>query len=206
MSSVKLYYFPGACSLAPHILLHETGHAFTTKQEIRGGSDELRALNPKAKVPVLTIDDTVITENIAIQTAISNLAPEKNLFGAPGSLESIRILEWLAWLATSVHASGFSLYFRPSRFTTSSDEKTHEEVKVRAKELIKDAFDLVEEKLTGVHAVGDRFTAADAYLFVFYRWGSTIWDMEATFPKYAALAAAVQARESTIKALKDEGL
>jgi glutathione S-transferase len=206
MSNIKLYYSPGACSLAPHILLHETGHAFTTKQEGRGASDELRALNPKAKVPVLLIDDTVITENIAIQTAISNLAPEKSLLGAPGSLESIRILEWLSWLATSVHATGFGLYFRPFRFTTSSDEKTHEEVKARAKELLKDAFDLVEEKLTGVHAVGDRFTAADAYLYVFYRWGSTIWDMEATFPKYAALAASVQARESTIKALKEEGL
>ncbi|KAJ6115040.1 hypothetical protein N7486_000818 [Penicillium sp. IBT 16267x] len=205
MPNIKLYYFPGACSLAPHVILHETGHAFITKQEARGFSDELRALIENQS-PVLTVDGAVITENIALQTAISNLAPEKSLLGAPGSLESIRILEWLAWLATSVHATGFGLYFRPFRFTTSSDVKAREEVKVRAKELIQDAFDLVEEKLTGVHAVGDRFTAADAYLYVFYRWGSTIWDMEATFPKYAALAAAVQARESTIKALKVEGL
>ncbi|KAJ5930637.1 hypothetical protein N7466_006130 [Penicillium verhagenii] len=204
MSTIKLYYYPGACSLAPHILLHETKLPFTLSKEVAGLTPELRAKNPKAKIPVLTIDDTVITENIAIQTAIGNLAPSLALLGAPGTLESVRVYEWLSWLSTSLHAAAFGSLFRPGRFTTSEDEGVLEGIRDKARESIMGTFDLVEGKLTGVHAVGERFTAVDAYLFVFYRWGARSWDMKALWPKYAALAAGVGARESVVKALEAE--
>ncbi|KAJ5675989.1 hypothetical protein N7462_008886 [Penicillium macrosclerotiorum] len=90
MPSVKLYYFPGACSLAPQILLHEAGISFDLKyEETKALSPELLQLNPKARLPVLSIDNGVITENIAVMTAISNAAPSKKLMGVYGTLDNI---------------------------------------------------------------------------------------------------------------------
>lgn len=83
MPAVKLWGAAGACSLAAHILLNEIGTPFEIillKPE-DGISDEVKKLNPKQKVPVLQIDDQTITENVAILTAIAQLAPERDLLG-----------------------------------------------------------------------------------------------------------------------------
>lgn len=206
MPAVKLYYFPGACSLAPHILLHEAGISFDLKyEETKALSPELLELNPKARLPVLTMDNGVTTENIAVMTAISNAAPSKQLMGEYGTLDNVRVLEWLGWLSTSLHAAGFGIYYRPNRFTTSSIPDVHNEIKQGAEVLIKDCFQKIESKLGGGFAVGDTFTAVDAYLLVFYRWGMRFWDMK-EYPKYTVLMGVVSQREATVKALKEEGL
>lgn len=210
MPDIKLFYFPGACSLAPHILLHETGVPFTTKAEGRPPfSEELLALNPKARVPVLKIDNDAITENPAILTAISTLEPEKNLTGVPGTLEAARILQYMVWLCGTLHGTGFGMYIRPFRYVDNPAE--HENVKQKALDIIKDCYGRIEEglgKSGGVYAFGERFTAVDPYLFVFWRWGVNILrlDMEGLYPKYAVLAKAVAKREATVAALKAEGL
>lgn len=210
MPEIKLFYFPGACSLAPHILLHETGVPFTGKsQNGPPFSEELRALNPKAKVPVLTIDDDIITENPAIMTAISAQAPEKNLTGAPGTLEAVKILQYLIWVSNTLHGTGYSMYFRPQRYVDNPAEHAH--VKEKAAEIITGCYETIErglEESEGVYAFGKQFTAVDAYLFVFWRWGSEIdiWDMETLYPKYGTLARAVAQRQATIAAMQSEGL
>ncbi|KAJ5162319.1 hypothetical protein N7492_007711 [Penicillium capsulatum] len=210
MSDIKLYYFPGACSLASHILLHETGVPFTGKPQERSPfSEELRALNPKVKVPVLTIDGNVVTEGPAIMTAISSLAPEKNLTGAPGTLEAFKILEYLIWLSGTLHGTGYSMVIRPQRFVDNPAE--HDNVKQKALEIIRGCYESIEQglgKSEGEYAFGKSFTAVDAYLFVFWRWGSQIGklDMDSLYPKYGTLAKAVARREATIAALKAEGL
>lgn len=209
MPQITLHYLPGACSLVPHILLHEINAQFTLEEEQKDFSPEFLQLNPKAKVPVLVVDDEVITENIAVITTISNMAPDLHLMGQPGTLEAVRVLEWMSWLATSLHATGLSIYFRPFRFTESNDESAHEDMRKRATKLVKDCFLGIESKLSGVHAIGDRLTAVDALLYFYYSRGVLIWSRDAAdrdFPKYSKLAKAVADRQATIQACKEEGI
>ncbi|KAJ9488640.1 hypothetical protein VN97_g4656 [Penicillium thymicola] len=209
MSEIRLFYMKGACSLLPHILFHEAGLSFTTSAENNGSiSDELLRLNPKGKVPLLIANGEVITENIAIMTYISNQVPEKNLLGAVGTMDPIRVYEWFSWLGSTVHAVGFGTFFRPQRFTVSDDADVHAGIKEQAKKALLASFKMVEDRLDGVHAVGDKFTAADVYLLVFWRWAQSTFgmDLKAEFPKYSALTETVAKRESVVKAMREEGL
>ncbi|KAJ5451078.1 hypothetical protein N7491_000260 [Penicillium cf. griseofulvum] len=199
MSEIKLFYKKGACSLLPHILLHEAGLSFTTSAENNVSmSDELLSLNPKGKVPLLIANGEVITENIAIMTYISNQVPEKNLLGAAGTMEPIRVYEWFSWIGSAVHA----------RFTVSESADVHAGIKEQAKKTLLGSFKVVEDRLDDVHAVGGKFTAADVYLLVFWRWAQLTFgmDLKAEFPKYSALTETVAKRESVVKAMQEEGI
>jgi glutathione S-transferase len=98
MPSIKFYYAPGACSLAPHILLHEAGLPFTAipmrASEARTTiPEDYRKINPKMQVPAITLDDLgTITENPAIATAIPSLVPEIALMGRT-PIETARVYE-----------------------------------------------------------------------------------------------------------------
>lgn len=209
MSEIKLFYKKGACSLLPHILLHEAGLSFTTSAENNVSmSDELLSLNPKGKVPLLIANGEVITENIAIMTYINNQVPEKNLLGAAGTMEPIRVYEWFSWLGSAVHAAGFGAFFRPQRFTVSESAGVHAGIKEQAKKTLLGSFKVVENRLDGVHAVGGKFTAADVYLLVFWRWAQLTFgmDLKAEFPKFSALTENVAKRESVVMAMQEEGI
>ncbi|KAJ5174142.1 glutathione S-transferase GST-6.0 [Penicillium canariense] len=210
MSEITLYYSPGACSLAPHILLQESGLPFSIHKEKTGQfTAALYALNPKGKIPVLALENnTIITENPAIMKAISNLAPEKTFFGKT-PLETVRVYEWLAWLSGTLHGQGFGLLFRFRRYT--DDETQFEGLKKRGMTIVTDCFEIIEQRLgeagDGRFAVGGDFTAVDAYLFVFHRWGlGCDVDMPGLYPRYTALYEAVGGREATRKAFAAEGL
>ena len=156
------------------------------------------------QVPALAIDDEIVTENIAVCTAISNLAPEKYLMGKT-PMETTRVYEWLSWLAINLHSGGFAHIFRPYRW--SDDEAGHEGVKNSAVKRIKGIFDAVEERLTGVHAVGNDFTAVEPYLFVFYRWGVEVkFEMKQNYPKYTKLVENLVQREAAKAVIKAEGI
>jgi len=98
--TIKFYYAPGDCSLAPHILLHETGLPFSAipmrVSEARTAiSQEYRKINPKMQVPAITLDETdTITENPAGATVISNLVLEMGLMGWT-PIETARAYEWM---------------------------------------------------------------------------------------------------------------
>ncbi|KAL5400264.1 hypothetical protein PMIN03_012527 [Paraphaeosphaeria minitans] len=217
MSSPKihLYLSPGACSVAPHILLHESGLDYTTtsytKEDVfeNGGfPDELKKLNPKAKIPVATFDDEVITENPAILTFISQLAPSNQFFGNT-PLETVRVYEWLNYLSGTLHSAAYGMFYRPQRFIDVEDGSLAKHVLVKARTTIQDIYSFIDEKLKGrTWAVGEEFTAADAYLYVFFRWGaeSMQLDMEKEYPNYARNSKAVEERPSTQAVLKAEGL
>ena len=95
--TIKFYYAPGDCSLAPHILLHETGLPFSAipmrVSEARTAiSQEYRKINPKMQVPAITLDSDTITKNPAVATVISNLAPGMGLMGRT-PLDTARVYE-----------------------------------------------------------------------------------------------------------------
>lgn len=205
MVEIKFYYFPGACSLAPHILLRETGVDFEpiNMKAIQIGED-FRRINPKMKVPVISLGQDTITELPAVATAIASLAPDMGLLGRT-PLDTVRVYEWMNWLSGTLHGGGFSHLFRPERY--SIDPGATEGIKAGAIERIKDGFDYIEARLKGVHAVGDAFTAVDPYLLVFYRWGNNnIFEMKDRYPKYTALVSNLVQRSAVSATLEVEDI
>ncbi|KAJ8069564.1 hypothetical protein OCU04_000005 [Sclerotinia nivalis] len=121
---IKLYWAPGACSLCPHVLLFETDLSFIsiaksiTKETVTF-TQNFSSINPKMRVPVLSLKDKIITEVLAIATAISSLAFELHLLGRT-KMETIRVYEWMNWLSGTLRAHAFGGLLRPERM--SDDE------------------------------------------------------------------------------------
>jgi glutathione S-transferase len=159
---MKLFYFPGACSLAPHIALREAGLPFDNEsvdlksKRTASGADFL-AINPKGYVPALVLDSgETITENLAVLDWIAAQSPS---LGIDGPLGRTRLLETLAYISTEVHKS-----FKPF-FTVSSDDE-----KARARALIDKRLQLPAERMRGPYLFGSQPTVADCYLFVMLLW------------------------------------
>lgn len=208
--AIKFFFSSGACSLCPHILLHEVGTAFEPIQITREGPQvnfpaDFERVNPKMRVPVIVIDDQVITELAAVVTVIAGLAPEQHLMGKT-PMEAARSYEWLNYLSGTVHTSGFGHFLRPQRWTTATDDASIQAVKTRAWGNILDCFQCIESRLEGVHAVGDSITPVDFFLYVIYRWGNNHGGNMKTYPKYTELARSVEARETVQLTLEKEGL
>jgi glutathione S-transferase len=153
------------------------------------------------RVPVLAVGDEIITELPAILTAISQLAPQVQLLGSNG-METVRAYEWLNWLSGTLHGQAFGALWRPQRFT--SDPKLFEDLKQHASITIRECFNHIESQISSVYSVGTAFTAVDAFLLVFWRWGTLVGIDMKNYPKYSALASAVLSRSSTQAALEAE--
>ena len=200
---MKLYYAPGACSLAPHIAAREAGLALELeKVDLAGrktatGADYL-SINPKGYVPAMRLDDgSVLTEAAAVLQYVGERAPASGLLPAAGSPERYRVIEWLAFISSELH-KGFAPLWYP---------KASDEAKRGAKEQLARRFPVVEKALEkGDYLVGNRFTLADAYLFTVANWaGMTGVDL-AAFPRLEAFLKRVAARPKVQEALKAEGL
>lgn len=102
----------------------------------------------------------------------------------------------------------FQIYPEEAILTFRSDPEAHEGINNQGFITIRKCFDDIEGRLEGVHSVGNAFTAVDAYLLVFWRWGKSRVeaDMERVYPKYSALAKAVLIRDSTKAAIEAEGI
>lgn len=192
---MKLYYAPGACSLADHIALHEAGLSFDrVKVDIRAKKTEdgrdYTTVNPKGYVPALELDGgEVLTENIAI---LDWVAHQKAGLKPEGPLGHSRLLEMLAFISTEIHKS-----FKPL-FAGGTDDQ-----KAAARELIGKRLGFLAERLKGDYLLGE-FTVADAYLFVMLMWaqGNGI-ALPEPLPAYFAR---VKARPAVQTSLKHEGL
>jgi glutathione S-transferase len=197
---------PGSCTTAAHILLIESGLSFSTENinVIQGFPAELLHLNPKGRVPILQMDDETVTEMPAIMTAIAKLVPKKNLLGDT-DLDIIRCYEWFNFLSGELHLQGYFALYRPQYFT--DDATAHDAIRKKALEKIRKSYEIIEERLKGVHAVGNSFSAADAYLLPFYRWGNANgFAMEEKYPKYTAIMENLAKKASVVSACETEGI
>jgi glutathione S-transferase len=201
---MKLYYLPGACSLASHITLREVGATFdlecldkaTNKTET--GADFL-AINPKGYVPVLSLDSgEVLTEGPAILQYIADQNPKAGLAPTAGSLARTRLQEHLNYIGSELHKS-FSPLFNPA----SSDA---EKAAAKAKVILRMA--LIEKLLADgrSYLLGDTFSVADIYLFVVVNWTFPTGISLDPWPHVAAFHQRVAARDTVKAALKAEGL
>lgn len=200
---MKLYYSPGACSLSPHIALHEAGIAFepvlasTKSHKLQDGTDYY-SINPLGYVPLLELDDgTTLREGPAIVQYIADLAPLKNLAPANGTMSRYRLQEWLTFIGTEVH-KGFSPLFNPAM---------PEEAKTIARDKLAARFTWLNEQLADKQfLMGEHFTVADGYLFTVSNWAKPMGVDLAPYPNLLAWHARVGARPAVQAAMKAEGL
>ena len=193
---MKLYYSPGACSLADHIALHEAGLAFDLvrvdlkTRKTADGADYM-AINSKGYVPALMLDDgDVVTENIAILDWISHRAPA---LAPEGVLAHTRLLSMLAFISTELHKS-FAPFFK------GSDDAAKE----AAAQTLAKRFGWIAGEMRGNWLFGDRFTVADAYLFVMLTWAEK-FDL-AVPDTLATYRERVRQRDAVRTAMTHEGL
>ncbi|WP_029413815.1 glutathione transferase GstA [Paracidovorax oryzae] len=200
---MKLYYSPGACSLSPHIALHEAGLAFTpvlasTKSHKLQDGTDFYTINPLGYVPVLELDDgTRLREGPAIVQYIADQAPHKNLAPANGTLARYRLQEWLNFIGTELH-KGHSPLFQPN---------TPDAYKPIVREKLLSRFQWLDEQLAGKEwLMGEHFSVADGYLFTVSSWGKHVGVDLSGFQHLQAYLARVGARPAVQAALKAEGL
>ena len=201
---MKLYYKPGACPLASHIALYETGVAFEieavdTDADRTASGEDFRTINPNGYVPALRLaDGAVLTEGAAVLQLIADRHPAAGLAPAAGSFERARLHEALNWISAELHKA-FGPLFRAS---ATEDEKAVARIAVAKK------FDRVETQFSDGRSwmVGNTFTVADAYLFAVANWANFTEIDLSRWPNLAALVDRVAARPSAQKAMKAEGL
>jgi glutathione S-transferase len=198
---MKLYHTPGACSLAPHILLEETGLDYEPvrvdlmAKRLEGGGDYL-AINPKGAVPALDVGDgEVLTENAVILQYIADRAGIEALLPARG-LARYRVLEWLGYIATELH-KGFGPLWLP---------QTPDAFKDVTRGMIGKKLDFVQGRLGGDYLNGSAFTAADPYLFTILRWTDIHGIDLAGWPQLVAYRKRVAVRPAVARALTAEGI
>ena len=199
---MKLYYMPGACSLAPHIALREAGLPFDLEKverskKTQSGADYL-AVNPKGAVPALGLDDgQVLTEAAVIQQYIADKAPGKKLAAAAGTTERYRLQEWLNYIASEVH-KGIGQLFNPAM---PDDYKETVKKGLAAKQ-----FPYLDKALAGRNYLLGDFTVADGYLFTVLNWTNLHKIDLSAFPNITAFMKRVAERPAVQDAMKAEGL
>ncbi len=204
---MKLYYSPGACSMAARIALEEAGARYeairVTLAEKENRKPEFLALNPQGRVPVLSVDGTVLTELPAILTYVDRKFPEARLMPAD-PLHHARAMSLMAFFASSVHI-GFHALWRPERF--SEDQANHPSIEQTAKRALMAHFGIVESRLPDLGWVGgERFCLADINVLPMYRWGWRVGLPMQEFPRYTALVAAASTRPAVLHVLEREGI
>lgn len=205
MTMMKLYYAPGACSLAVHIALRELGLEveaipvdLPSHTLVRDGSD-YRAISPRGYVPLLELaDGSRHTEASALLQYVADLDPAQALIGASGSARRLQVLEWLGFVATELH-KGFS----PWLWHKETADSTRQAVKNR----LFQHFAELDARLAGQDFLaGADYSVADAYAYTIVNWCKFLGLSLQPYPALRAYQARVEARPAVQAALKAEGL
>lgn len=200
---MKLFYKPGACSMASHIALLEIGQAFdieavdTVAARTASGQDFLK-INPKGYVPALELGTgEILTEGPAILQFLADSSDTANLAPKPGTMARARMLEMLTFTSSELHKA-----FGPlSRDSSSTEENA------KARQAVAQKFDTVEKEFEDgrPYVSGEQFSIADAYLFVVANWAN-FTDIDLTrWPKLSEFVARIAERPSVKDAFQREG-
>jgi len=200
---MKLYYAAGACSLSPHIVALEAGipvelEKVDTKAKRTAAGEDFWAINPKGYVPALKLDNgDLLTEGPVIVQYLADLKPESGLAPANGTAARYRLQEVLGYINSELHKT-YSPLFKA---------ETPDVVREERKAYLRKRYELLEQHLAKHEwLVGDRFTAADAYLFTVTNWAQHVKLDLSDFPAILAFQKRVAERPNVQAALKAEGL
>lgn len=191
---MKLYFSPGACSLATRISLREAGipaefERVDLKSKRTATGADFDALNPAGCVPLIVLDDgQSVTENVAVLSLLADTAPP---LGVDGQLGRTRLIELLSFLSTELHIA-----FKPYFHGATGDEL------VVARDAVLRRLNIIARGMRGPYLFGDHFTVADAYLFVMLRWARN-HDIELP-PRIADLFDRISVRQSVRQSIDEE--
>ena len=203
---MKLYYKTGACSLAARIVLHDLGLPYeAVKVDTAAGrteaGEDFSKINPNGYVPALVLDDgEIVTENVALLEYLADSHPAAKLGAADDTpLARARLTEALSYLNSELHKA-YGIFFANRSMGPEDREKNLAKLAKR--------LQTVETKLSDGRSfyMGERFTVADAYLFVLLSWSAPLKHDLSPYPKIQAYQARIGARPAVQAALKAEGL
>ncbi|MEO7152193.1 MAG: glutathione transferase GstA [Burkholderiaceae bacterium] len=200
---MKLYYSPGACSLSPHIVVHEAGLAVDLVKanlqahKLEDGSD-FYAVNSKGYVPMLELDNGErLTEGPAIVQYLADQVPAKKLAPANGTMARYRLQEWLNFITSELH-KGIGGLFNPAM---NDDGKAVIRSRATGK------LEWVDQQLEGKqYLMGNDFSVADAYLFTIVNWTKNTGIDISGMKNLSAFQARMATRPAVQAAMKAEGL
>ena len=170
---MKLYYFPGNASFAPHVLLEETGADYELVLVDRGAgankTADYLALNPSGRIPTLIDGDQVLFETAAVCLHIADKYPESGLAPTVGTPERSEFHKWLFYMATTIQPE-ILLYYYGDRHAIN--EEGTAAVKAAAEARLGEMYTIMNDALgDGPYMMGDQFTVLDPYLLMVCRWG-----------------------------------
>ena len=170
---LTLYFSPGACSLASHIGLEETGAPYELKPILlakgQQRTEEYLKINPRGKVPSLSVDGKILVENTAILTYLARSFPGKKLMPTDPA-EEARCIGTMCWFSSVVHPS-YQRAMRPERF--AEGEAAQATVKETGRKSFWANCQEIDSMIQGKDWVmGSEYTLVDPYALVFYGWGA----------------------------------
>ncbi|GGY62051.1 glutathione S-transferase [Cellvibrio zantedeschiae] len=199
---MKLYFSPGACSLAPHIVLREAGLNFDLEQvnlnshRTQGGAD-FYAINPKGQVPTLELEDgSRLTEGPIIAQFIADMSAEDSLL-PESKMTRYRVTEWQNYITSELHKS----------FTPLFNAKLDASAKATLRSVLRKKYEWLETQLAQRdYLTGNEFTIADAYLFTVTGWAAHVDLSLADLPNLQAYLTRIKNRPAVKAAMQAEGL
>lgn len=200
---MKLYFSPGACSMAPHIVAREAGYQFDLEKvdipnKKTAGGEDFWKINPKGYVPALRLDDgELLTEVGVIIQYLADQKPESGLAPKAGTMERYHLMEAVNFAATEIHKQIGALF----------NPKMTPEMKEVQLGVIERRFNALEKALEGKqYVMGEKFSVADAYLFTVLNWTGMHKIDLGKWPNIKGFMARVAARPKVQETLKAEGL
>lgn len=200
---MKLYYAPGACSLAVHIVLRETGTSFEpmcvdlSTHSTADGTD-FHSVSPRGYVPLLQLDDgSRHTEAASLLQYVADLDPTQTLIGVIGSARRLAVVEWLSFVSTELHKS-----FSPWLWQKETADTTRQAVKDR----LAIRFAELDAHLSGQDHLAGAYSVADAYAFTVINWTTFLAMPLDSYPNLRTYLERVSQRPQVQDALRAEGL
>lgn len=166
---LTLCYCPGACSMASHIVLEESGEKYNARKvDLAKGeqrSPEYLKINPHGRVPALGLDNgEFISENTAI---LPFLGKRFNLWTNDLSREA-QMMSFIGWMASTVHPAHGHIG-RPERY--ASDPASYDNIRATGKKNFHENLQEIDSLYAGKEWLFDQYSVADPYAFVMYTWG-----------------------------------
>lgn len=205
---ITLFYAPGACSLAAHVVLEWIGQPYVAHRA-KPGSEELLAVNPTGAVPALREDDGwILTQASAILDYLAQKHPEAGLGTDGDPRHRAEMNKWNAFLTSDLHAA-FWPFFSPGRYTTDTDQAALDAAQDAARLMIAKKLAILDAHMQGRDwMIGDgkgRRSITDAYIFPMIRWTKIAFsDDLARWPNLKALRDRIGADAAVQRVLADE--
>jgi glutathione S-transferase len=200
---MKLFYSPGACSLAPHNVAREASVAIDLVRvdlanQTTETQEDFKKINPRGYVPVLEIDGELHTEVVALVQHLAEQSPRSTLLPAAGTAARFRVNQWLGFVASELHKT-----LSPWLFREDAAESTRQAVRAK---LAKRLAGLDAQLKDQAYLTGEHFTVADAYAYTVLSWSKFAKIDLDPYPNVRQFMARVAARPRVREALQAEGL